>query len=91
MVKKIDKKTNQKKGTESSENRFMVLHNDDFNSFDYVIDCLVEVCKHDANQAEQCALLTHYKGKCDIKSGSYDELKPLKEGLIEKGLSVNIN
>mgnify|MGYP006306811313 CR=1 FL=1 len=90
-MKKIDKNIKQKKGTESSENRFIVLYNDDFNTFDYVIECLIDVCQHDANQAEQCALFTHYKGKCDIKSGSYDELKPLKELLLEKGLSVNIN
>lgn len=68
----------------------LVLYNDDINDFDFVIECLVEVCKHDLIQAEQCALITHYNGKCEIKDGAYLKLKPLKETLIDKGLNVNI-
>ncbi|MFO7880386.1 MAG: ATP-dependent Clp protease adaptor ClpS [Bacteroidota bacterium] len=90
------KKTKQNPDLSGSEkqkadkNRFMVLHNDDFNSFDYVIECLVDVCNHDVTQAEQCAYITHYKGRCDIKSGKFSELKPMKDNLIEKGLTVVI-
>jgi ATP-dependent Clp protease adaptor protein ClpS len=74
-----------------SEGRFLILHNDDVHSFDYVIDSLIEVCDMDATQAEQCTYLVHYKGKCDIKKGSFDLLKPFKEGLIERGLNATID
>lgn len=74
-----------------SEGRFLILHNDDVHSFDYVIDSLIEVCEMDATQAEQCTYLVHYKGKCDIKKGSFDLLKPFKEGLIERGLNATID
>jgi ATP-dependent Clp protease adaptor protein ClpS len=57
-------------------NNEIVLYNDDVNTFDHVIETLVRVCKHDELQAEQCALLVHYKGKCTVKTGSLDELTP---------------
>ena len=60
-------------------NNEIVLHNDDVNTFDYVIDSLVEVCEHDVVQAEQCAYLVHYTGKCEVKNGSFDQLKPLED------------
>ncbi|MBN1416704.1 MAG: ATP-dependent Clp protease adaptor ClpS [Bacteroidales bacterium] len=75
----------------SEEGRFLVLHNDDFHTFDFVIDCLIEVCNMESVQAEQCTFLVHYKGKCDIKKGTYDSLKPFKEGLTAKGLSATID
>lgn len=68
----------------------LVLHNDDVNTFDYVIDCLVEICKHTWEQAEQCAMLVHYKGKCTVKSGSMDVLKPMHLQLLDRGLSSEI-
>lgn len=68
----------------------LILYNDDFNTFDHVIDCLVEYCEHDTIQAEQCAYIVHHKGKCSVKSGSFKELKPIKEALLEKGLSAVI-
>ena len=74
-----------------SSNRHLVLYNDDVNSFDYVISCLVEVCEHDFIQAEQCAFITHFKGKCDIKKGDYKSLKPMKQNLVDKGLRVTID
>ncbi len=74
-----------------SEGRFLMLHNDDVHSFDYVIESLVEVCDMEIIQAEQCTYLVHYKGKCDVKKGSYVILKPFKEGLIERGLNVTID
>jgi ATP-dependent Clp protease adaptor protein ClpS len=74
-----------------SSNRHLVLYNDDTNSFDYVISCLVEVCEHDFIQAEQCAFITHFKGKCDIKKGDYKSLKPMKQNLVDKGLRVTID
>lgn len=68
----------------------LVLYNDDFNTFDHVIDCLVSICEHDPIQAEQCAFIVHYTGKCDVKLGVFSNLKPLKDALLEKGLSVTI-
>lgn len=68
----------------------LILYNDDFNTFDFVIECLVKVCGHDVLQAEQCAHLVHYKGKCVVKNGTYNKLKPLCESLLEKGLTAKI-
>jgi ATP-dependent Clp protease adaptor protein ClpS len=71
-------------------NNEIVLHNDDVNTFDYVIETLIRVCKHDALQAEQCALLVHYKGKCTVKTGTIEELKPQCSALLDAGLSAEI-
>ncbi|MBK5210375.1 MAG: ATP-dependent Clp protease adaptor ClpS [Flavobacteriaceae bacterium] len=68
----------------------IVLFNDDVNTFDFVIDCLIEICDHTAEQAEQCALLVHYKGKCAVKTGEYNELKPRCTQLLTRGLSAEI-
>ncbi len=73
------------------EKRLLVLHNDDVNTFDYVINCLIEICGHNAMQAEQCTWLVHYRGKCDVLSGSYGELLPYRRALAEKGLKVTID
>jgi ATP-dependent Clp protease adaptor protein ClpS len=71
-------------------NNEIVLYNDDVNTFDHVIDTLIRVCDHTSEQAEQCAILVHYKGKCTVKTGSYDELKPKCSQLLEAGLSAEI-
>lgn len=71
-------------------NNEIVLYNDDVNTFDHVIDTLIAVCSHTSEQAEQCAILVHYKGKCTVKTGSYDELKPQCTALLEAGLSAEI-
>lgn len=65
----------------------LVLHNDDIHTFDYVIDSLIEICKHTLEQAEQCTILVHYKGKCTVKTGSMDLLKPMHEKLISRELT----
>lgn len=75
---------------ENQANNEIVLYNDDVNTFDHVIDTLIRVCDHTAEQAEQCAILVHYKGKCTVKTGSYDELKPQCTQLLEAGLSAEI-
>ena len=71
-------------------NNEIVLYNDDVNTFDHVIDTLIRVCDHNSEQAEQCAILVHYKGKCTVKTGSFDELKPQCTQLLEAGLSAEI-
>jgi ATP-dependent Clp protease adaptor protein ClpS len=76
---------------EPEDLRFLILHNDNVNTFDYVIDTLCEVCHHNEEQAEQCALITHYKGKCDIKKGTIDELLPIRDTLVNRELSVTID
>jgi len=68
----------------------IVLYDDNVNTFDYVIDSLVEVCDHDPLQAEQCTLIVHYKGKCAVKKGSFDELKPRCTALLNRGLTAEI-
>lgn len=75
---------------ETDEVYKLVLHNDDFNTFDFVIECLIEVCKHTPEQAEQCTILVHYKGKCTVKTGSMELLKPMHEKLISRGLTSEI-
>ena len=68
----------------------IVLYNDDFNTFDHVIETLIYACEHTAEQAEQCSLIVHYKGKCTVKTGSYDDLKPRCSKLLQAGLSAEI-
>jgi ATP-dependent Clp protease adaptor protein ClpS len=72
------------------ESHEIVLYNDDVHTFDYVIDSLVEVCDHDHLQAEQCTLIVHYKGKCAVKKGSYEELEPKCTALLDRGLTAEI-
>ncbi len=71
--------------------RKIILYNDDVNTFDFVIDQLVKYCKHQPIQAEQCAYIVHYNGKCQVKSGTFDELKPICTALLDKGLSAEID
>ena len=68
----------------------IVMYNDDYNTFDHVIDTLIKVCKHTSEQAEQCSLIVHYKGKCTVKTGSIDELTPQCSQLLDAGLSAEI-
>jgi ATP-dependent Clp protease adaptor protein ClpS len=68
----------------------LILHNDDIHTFDYVIDSLVEICKHTLEQAEQCTILVHFKGKCTVKTGSMEVLKPMHEKLISRELTSEI-
>lgn len=77
----------QEKTTKSNE---IVLYNDDVNSFDHVIDCLIATCDHSPLQAEQCSLIVHYNGKCTVKTGELSDLKPRCTQLLEAGLSAEI-
>ena len=81
-------KTGEDIGNESM--RDLMVYNDDFNTFDHVINTLIKVCKHDIHQAEQCTFLIHYKGKCAVKKGDYEELKPMREGITSAGIKANI-
>jgi len=68
----------------------IVLYNDDVNTFDHVIDLLISACDHIPEQAEQCAIIVHYKGKCTVKTGDFDDLKPRCSKLLNAGLSAEI-
>ncbi|SHJ64239.1 ATP-dependent Clp protease adaptor ClpS [Flavobacterium haoranii] len=68
----------------------IILFNDDVNTFDHVIETLIKVCEHDPLQAEQCAILVHYTGKCTVKTGSIKELQPKCSALLDAGLSAEI-
>ena len=72
------------------ETNNLVVHNDEVNTFDWVIETLVAVCKHTFEQAEQCSMLVHYKGKASVKSGSVDELRPYKDAICERGINATI-
>lgn len=75
---------------EDEPKHVLVLHNDDVNTFDFVIVSLIEICKHTIEQAEQCTWLVHFKGKCEVKTGSYDFLEPMCTALLDRGLSAEI-
>ncbi len=73
------------------ENKSLILFNDDHNTFDFVIETLIDVCEHDPLQAEQCALIVHYKGKCQVKSGTHNELKASFREMSDRDLTVAID
>ena len=68
----------------------IVLFNDDVNTFDHVVETLMRVCGHTLEQAEQCSIIVHYKGKCTVRTGSYEELKPRCTQLLQADLSAEI-
>lgn len=68
----------------------LVLYNDDVNTFDHVINCLVRICNHELIQAEQCAWLVHHKGRCKVKNGSMKDLRQMCESLLQNGLTAQI-
>jgi len=68
----------------------LVVFNDDINTFDHVINTLIRVCKHTPEQAEQCTLLIHHKGKCSVKNGTFDFLRPMRQAICEAGIDARI-
>lgn len=68
----------------------LVVFNDDVNTFDHVINTLIEVCEHSPQQAEQCALIVHFKGKCSVKSGDFEDLAPIRTAITDRGISAEI-
>ena len=89
MSKTITKKDTDKK--EKQELRWtLILWNDDTNSFDHVITCLIDICNHTIEQATQCSYIVHHNGKCDIKKGEFEELYHMKKLLNDRQLSVTL-
>jgi len=76
--------------TQEENGHTIVLYNDDVNTFDHVILSLIQICEHTEEQASQCALIVHHKGKCDVKTGVYSDLEPQCSALLQRGLSAEI-
>jgi ATP-dependent Clp protease adaptor protein ClpS len=75
---------------QTSEMLDLVVFNDDVNTFEHVINTLIKVCGHGPEQAEQCTLIIHHKGKCAVKKGSFEELKPMRQSVCDHGISAEI-
>jgi ATP-dependent Clp protease adaptor protein ClpS len=90
MVKEKLKPGNQKEEQNAVEKE-LILFNDEVNTFEFVIETLIDVCGHDPYQAEQCALTAHFKGKCGVKSGNYQTLKPIYDEMTNRELTVTIS
>ncbi len=78
------------KETITGEKSQLIVYNDDFNTFDWVIQSFMEICSHTFEQSEQLSLLVHYKGKAVVKTGNFNLLKPMKDALVDRGLSAVI-
>jgi ATP-dependent Clp protease adaptor protein ClpS len=87
---KILNKENETTDTLNSDDKVLILYNDDYHTFDYVIDALIDICKHEEEQAVQCTYLVHYKGKADVKKGSFAFLKPMMVLLRKRDLKAAI-
>lgn len=81
---------NSRESDSSSVENSIILFNDQVNEFKFIVDVLVHTCRHEPEQAEQCALIAHMKGKCNVKSGDYETLKPICEDMSKLGLTVEI-
>lgn len=68
----------------------LIMWNDDVNTFEWVIQTLIEVCHHEPEQAEQCSLIIHFKGKCVVKNGSYEKLKPMCDAITQRGIGATL-
>lgn len=75
---------------EAIDERDLMVFNDEVNTFDFVIETLMDVCGHTSEQAEQCTVLIHYKGKCSVKKGSFEELAPMRNDICRRGISAEV-
>jgi ATP-dependent Clp protease adaptor protein ClpS len=90
LEEKTDELTLLDEAIDTGNHAQIVVFNDEVNTFDWVIECFVEILKHAYEQAEQLSLLIHFKGKAIVKTGTYEDLKPQKDALVERGLSAVI-
>jgi ATP-dependent Clp protease adaptor protein ClpS len=89
MLKEVTKEEEEVAVLDEISEQFQVLlYNDEVNTFDWVIECLIDICSHDELQAEQCALLVHYKGKAVVKKGELEEMKTICQALCDRDLSA---
>jgi len=90
MATKTKKKTESVAKKIASSPYKLILHNDDFNTFDFVIKCLISICAHESEQANQCAHIIHFKGECDVKYGDKEKLDIMRVMLTNSGLSATV-
>ena len=90
MSERTEIQENRKTLEKTVSQHCLVLYNDDVNTFDHVINCLIRICSHELIQAEQCAWLVHQKGRCNVKNGSIKQLRAMCEALLEDGLTAQI-
>ena len=76
--------------TATEESCTLIVWNDEVNSFEWVIETLMDICGHSQEQAEQCAMIIHHKGKYAVKEGPYDTLKPMCDAITERGIGATI-
>lgn len=89
-AQKQEEQVDVMEAVETTDVMDLVVFNDDVNTFDHVIATLIRVCKHTPEQAEQCTLLIHYTDKCAVKTGTFDFLRPFREGICEAGIDARI-
>lgn len=77
--------------TKTEEGHRLIVFNDDINTFDHVIDTLIKVCNHTETQAEQCTWIIHFKGKCSVKEGTWNDLVPMRNAICERGISAEVD
>ncbi len=77
-------------GRELEGKSTLTIHNDDVNTFGFIIDTLMEVCGHDLVQAEQCTLIIHHKGKCVVKTGKHSRLEPMYREILNRGITATL-
>ena len=90
MITELQVESKEKVSIDSKVNKELVLFNDDYHTFDFVIEALMKVCKHSEEQAEQSAYIVHFNGKCSVKNGPEHKLRPMKEALIDRDLRVKL-
>ncbi|MBL7737758.1 MAG: ATP-dependent Clp protease adaptor ClpS [Chitinophagaceae bacterium] len=86
----IDSRSETDVLTSPDEPCSLIVWNDEVNTFEWVIETLIEICGHSYEQAEQCSYIIHFKGKYAVKEGSYDDLKPLCDAITERGIGATV-
>lgn len=87
---RVDQESDVLEDITGIEGALLIVHNDDVNTFDWVIKTLVELCGHSSLQAEQCAWIIHTKGKCQVKHGAYEDMVVLKDGIVDRGINATV-
>lgn len=86
----VEEQTEVLEVIESTDLMDLVVFNDEINTFDHVIQTLIKVCRHTSEQAEQCTWIIHHKGRCTVKNGSFDFLRPMRDAICEAGIDAKI-
>jgi len=86
----IDVEVLEEEDVQTDDLKDLIVFNDEVNTFDHVIQTLIKVCKHTPEQAEQCTWIIHYKGKCTVKVGAFDELAPMRNAICRRGISAEV-